>query len=63
MTSPRLTRRDLEVIDEALRFVLAGEIDGETDAEAEQKRQDLEDAQVKVAARLARPRRKKKKKP
>lgn len=49
---PRFTQSELDAMLEALEFMLAGEIDAETDADAARKRDAMERAGVKIAARL-----------
>lgn len=49
---PRFTQGDLDAMLEALNFRLAGEIEADTDADAERQRDACERASDKVAARL-----------
>lgn len=48
----RFTETDVERMLEAVEFMLADELDAETEEEADQKREELERASAKLRARL-----------
>lgn len=50
---PRLSRADWKVINEALGFMLAGEVDADTEEESQAKILRLEAAKAKVETRLS----------